>query len=75
MPGEHLTSAILTRARLYSSDKHFSAALREAQRACDEARRMDQGSLYMKAQLVLGEIELESGNQKTGRRQLQELTR
>lgn len=75
MPGEHVTSAILTRARLYSSDKNYSAALREAQRGCDEALRMDQGSLYMKAQLVLGEIELQSGNQKTGRRHLQELAR
>ena len=73
MPGEHVTAAILTQARLYSSDREFSAALREAQRGCDEAQRMDQGSLYMKARLLLGEIELRSGNQKTGRRHLQEL--
>jgi DNA-binding winged helix-turn-helix (wHTH) protein/tetratricopeptide (TPR) repeat protein len=75
MPGEHVTAAILTRARLYSSDREFSAALREAQRGCDEALRMDQGSLYMKARLVLGEIELRSGKEKTGRRHLQELAR
>jgi tetratricopeptide (TPR) repeat protein len=75
MPGEHVGAAILTRARLYSSDREFSAALREAQRGCDEALRMDQGSLYLKALLVLGEIELQSGNQKEARRQLEDLAR
>jgi eukaryotic-like serine/threonine-protein kinase len=75
MPGEHVATAILTRARLYSSEREFSTALREAQRACDEALRMDQGSLYLKAQLVLDEIELQSGNQKEARRHLEDLAR
>lgn len=36
---------------------------------------MDQGSLHMKARLVLGEIELQSGDQTAGRQQLEQLAR
>lgn len=43
MPGEHVTAAILTRARLYASERQFGRALREAERGCAEALRWIKG--------------------------------
>ena len=72
-PGEHLPAMHLTRARLYAAAGQFGAALREARRACTETLKMDQGSVHMKARLVLAEIELQSGNREVGRLHLEQL--
>lgn len=71
--GEHLPAMRFAHARLYAAAGHFGTALREARRACTETLEMDQGSLHMKARLVLAEIELQSGNRETGRLHLEQL--
>ncbi len=73
--GENLAFDALTRARLNAGKGRFMDAKREARRASSLALSMDEGSMYMKALLVSGEIELQSGNQATGQQQLERLAR
>jgi hypothetical protein len=75
MPGERLRVAILTQAQLYAANGESGSALREAHHGCAQALRMDQGSLYLKARLAPGEIELQSSDPEAGRKHLEELAR
>lgn len=69
--GEGLTLKTLTQARIYAAERQFGTALRLARRACAQALSMDQGSVYLKARLVLGEIQLQSGDRTRGKQQLE----
>jgi DNA-binding winged helix-turn-helix (wHTH) protein/tetratricopeptide (TPR) repeat protein len=71
--GEHLSALRFTRARLYASAGQFGAALREARSACSETLQMDQGTVHMKARLVLAETELQSGDHEAGHLHLEQL--
>ena len=73
--GEHLPYLNLIRARLYAAEGQYSKAKHEAQRACTVTQEMDEGSVHMKALLVLAEIEVQTGDRSRGRAQLEQLAR
>ena len=73
IPGEHTIQREIVAALIDAAEKKPGQAQREALRAEYEARAMDQGSMLMKARLVLGEIELQGTDKASGRRDLMSL--
>jgi len=73
--GEHLSYLNMIRAQLYAADGQYNLAKREAQEACTLTQKMDQGSVHMKALLLLDQIELQSGNRAVARAHLEQLAR
>lgn len=69
--GEHVTERAIVAARIDAADGKVQRARSQAALAVNEALKADQGSMLMKARLALGEIELESGNKASGRRDLE----
>jgi hypothetical protein len=73
--GEHVTDRNILVARMDAAEGKLQRARSEAMAALNQAVKWDQGSMLMKARLALGEIELQSANPLSGRRDLEALTR
>lgn len=73
--GEHVTEREILEALSYAADDEAQRAHEEAVRACNDALRFDQGSMLLKARLVRGEIEFESGNRTAATSELNTLIR
>jgi len=71
--GEHLTNRTIVEAQLLAANGQFERARNEAIQAVNEAVNADEGSMLMKAKLVLGEIELKKGESRVGEHQLEAL--
>ncbi len=71
--GENVIERGILAALVDAADGKSGRAQREASQAAYGARTADQGSMLMKAQLVLGEIELQGANKASGRRDLESL--
>lgn len=71
--GEDVAERMILAALADATEGKHRRARNEATAAVNYALKADQGSMVMKARLVLGEIELESGSQAEGRRHLESL--
>ncbi len=69
--GEHVTERTIVMALIDAAEGKLLQAQNQAIMAVDQAMKADQGSMMMKARLVLGEIELQSADQLSGRRDLE----
>jgi DNA-binding winged helix-turn-helix (wHTH) protein/tetratricopeptide (TPR) repeat protein len=68
--GEHVTQRAIVGALIDAAEGNATRARSEALNAVNLASRTDQGSMLMKARLVLGEIEIDGADPAAGRRNL-----